>query len=247
MYAVQRIAGTLPRPDWLAPRSVATSPAARSGTESGRWSPGHSPERRPRTSLTYSGRISAGRPSRLPETARTTGRRRRAQDDHVVDGLQDGAVALALTSSQLQVRCCEHADGLRPLDGARERDARAAAAASLQSGHDPPDPHLRPPPPASARRVPRAECRLGRPHRRDPLLAGRVVDALVDGGAQSTVIVLAGLIALIAVLDAVVGIAERWQSARIGKGSSSTCAGPCSLTSSGCRWRSSPAPARVPW
>ena len=51
-----------------------------------------------------------------------------------------------------------------------------------------------------------------------PLLAGQVVDVIVDGGAQSTVIVLAGLIALIAVLDAVVGIAERWQSARIGEG-----------------------------
>ena len=51
-----------------------------------------------------------------------------------------------------------------------------------------------------------------------PVLAGRVVDAIVDGRAQSTVIVLAGLIALIAVLDAVVGIAERWQSARIGEG-----------------------------
>jgi ATP-binding cassette, subfamily B, bacterial len=51
-----------------------------------------------------------------------------------------------------------------------------------------------------------------------PVLAGRVVDAIVDGRAQSTVLVLAGLIALIAILDAVVGIAERWQSARIGEG-----------------------------
>ncbi len=51
-----------------------------------------------------------------------------------------------------------------------------------------------------------------------PVLAGRVVDAIIDRSAQSTVLVLAGLIALIAVLDAVVGIAERWQSARIGEG-----------------------------
>jgi ATP-binding cassette, subfamily B, bacterial len=51
-----------------------------------------------------------------------------------------------------------------------------------------------------------------------PVLAGRVVDAIVDGRSQSTVLVLAGLIAMIAVLEAVVGIAERWQSARIGEG-----------------------------
>jgi ABC-type multidrug transport system fused ATPase/permease subunit len=51
-----------------------------------------------------------------------------------------------------------------------------------------------------------------------PVLAGQVVDAIVDGRSQSTVLVLAGLIALIAVLEAVVGIAERWQSARIGEG-----------------------------
>ncbi len=50
-----------------------------------------------------------------------------------------------------------------------------------------------------------------------PVLAGRVVDAIVDRRAQSTVIVLAVVIALIALLDAVVGIAERWQSARIGE------------------------------
>jgi ABC-type multidrug transport system fused ATPase/permease subunit len=51
-----------------------------------------------------------------------------------------------------------------------------------------------------------------------PVLAGRVVDEIVDGRDEGTVVTLAVIIALIAVLDAVVGIAERWQSARIGEG-----------------------------
>ena len=48
---------------------------------------------------------------------------------------------------------------------------------------------------------------------------GQVVDEIIDGeerGAGS--IGLAVLIALIALLDAVVGIAERWQSSKIGEG-----------------------------
>ncbi|EHR51479.1 ABC-type multidrug transport system, ATPase and permease component [Saccharomonospora marina XMU15] len=51
-----------------------------------------------------------------------------------------------------------------------------------------------------------------------PLLAGRVVDAIVKGSAASTVIVLALVIAAIAIADAGIGLAERWQSARIGEG-----------------------------
>jgi ATP-binding cassette, subfamily B, bacterial len=51
-----------------------------------------------------------------------------------------------------------------------------------------------------------------------PVLAGWVVDAIIKKGSQGRVLVLAGAIALVAVLDAVVGIAERWQSARIGEG-----------------------------
>jgi ABC-type multidrug transport system fused ATPase/permease subunit len=51
-----------------------------------------------------------------------------------------------------------------------------------------------------------------------PLLAGRVVDAIVGGGPASTVITLAVLIAAIAIADAALGLAERWQSARIGEG-----------------------------
>jgi len=51
-----------------------------------------------------------------------------------------------------------------------------------------------------------------------PVLAGQVVDEIVKGHNESRVIKLALLIALIAVLDAVVGIAERWQSSRIGEG-----------------------------
>jgi ATP-binding cassette, subfamily B, bacterial len=51
-----------------------------------------------------------------------------------------------------------------------------------------------------------------------PVLAGRVVDAIVEGANERQVVILALLIAGIAVLDAGVGIAERWQSARIGEG-----------------------------
>ncbi len=51
-----------------------------------------------------------------------------------------------------------------------------------------------------------------------PVLAGQVVDEIVDGHSEARVIGLAVLIAGIALLDAAVGIAERWQSARIGEG-----------------------------
>jgi ATP-binding cassette, subfamily B, bacterial len=51
-----------------------------------------------------------------------------------------------------------------------------------------------------------------------PVLAGRVVDEIVGGGDTGRVVVLALVIALVALLDAVVGIAGRWQSARIGEG-----------------------------
>ena len=51
-----------------------------------------------------------------------------------------------------------------------------------------------------------------------PVLAGWVVDALIKQGSENRVLLLAGGIALVAVLDAVVGIAERWQSSRIGEG-----------------------------
>jgi ABC-type multidrug transport system fused ATPase/permease subunit len=51
-----------------------------------------------------------------------------------------------------------------------------------------------------------------------PVLAGWVVDALIKDGSEDRVLLLAGAIALVAILDAVVGIAERWQSSRIGEG-----------------------------
>ncbi|MCT2589988.1 ABC transporter ATP-binding protein/permease [Streptomyces sp. N2-109] len=51
-----------------------------------------------------------------------------------------------------------------------------------------------------------------------PLLAGQVVDAIVDGSETSVVLWLAGVIALIAVAEAAVGIGTRWLSARIGEG-----------------------------
>lgn len=51
-----------------------------------------------------------------------------------------------------------------------------------------------------------------------PLLAGQVVNAIVDGESQSTVIWLAVVIALIAIAEAGMGIASRWLSANIGEG-----------------------------
>ncbi len=51
-----------------------------------------------------------------------------------------------------------------------------------------------------------------------PVLAGRVVDAIVGGEPASTVVRLALLIAAIAVADAGLGIATRWLSAALGEG-----------------------------
>jgi ABC-type multidrug transport system fused ATPase/permease subunit len=51
-----------------------------------------------------------------------------------------------------------------------------------------------------------------------PVLAGWVVEAIIKKGSEGRVLLLAAAIALVAVLDAVVGIAERWQSSRIGEG-----------------------------
>src|SRR5687768_16084176 len=46
-----------------------------------------------------------------------------------------------------------------------------------------------------------------------PVLAGRVVDTIVSGGDEGTVVRLALLIALIAVAEAALGIVGRWLSA----------------------------------
>src|SRR5205807_5906573 len=51
-----------------------------------------------------------------------------------------------------------------------------------------------------------------------PVLAGWVVDDIIKHRSESQVLFLAGMIAVVAVFDAGVGIAERWQSARIGEG-----------------------------
>ncbi|MBO8195729.1 ABC transporter ATP-binding protein [Streptomyces oryzae] len=51
-----------------------------------------------------------------------------------------------------------------------------------------------------------------------PLLAGRVMNAIDRGAPSSTVLVLAGLIAAIALAEAGVGLLTRWLSARIGEG-----------------------------
>ncbi|MEE2051953.1 ABC transporter ATP-binding protein [Nocardiopsis tropica] len=51
-----------------------------------------------------------------------------------------------------------------------------------------------------------------------PLLAGRVVNAIVDGGPLRPVLVLAGLIAAVAVTEAVLGLVVRQLSARVGEG-----------------------------
>ncbi|MBN2624970.1 MAG: ABC transporter ATP-binding protein [Acidimicrobiales bacterium] len=51
-----------------------------------------------------------------------------------------------------------------------------------------------------------------------PVLAGQVVDEIVDGQDRGRVIGLAVVIAVVALFDAVVSIGERWQSAKIGEG-----------------------------
>ena len=51
-----------------------------------------------------------------------------------------------------------------------------------------------------------------------PVLAGRVVDAIVRGAETKVVVALSLLIALIAVAEAALGIIQRWLSARIGEG-----------------------------
>lgn len=50
-----------------------------------------------------------------------------------------------------------------------------------------------------------------------PVLAGRVVDAIVQGAAPDVVVRLASLIAVIALAEAGLGLATRWLSARIGE------------------------------
>ncbi|MGH3824219.1 MAG: ABC transporter ATP-binding protein [Pseudonocardiaceae bacterium] len=51
-----------------------------------------------------------------------------------------------------------------------------------------------------------------------PVLAGRVVDAIVQGAASDVVVRLASLIAVIAVAEAGLGLVARWLSAGIGEG-----------------------------
>jgi ABC-type bacteriocin/lantibiotic exporter with double-glycine peptidase domain len=51
-----------------------------------------------------------------------------------------------------------------------------------------------------------------------PVLAGRVVNAIVDGSSVDVVLRLAALIALIAVAEAGIGLLTRWLSAGIGEG-----------------------------
>src|SRR5687768_16154103 len=52
-----------------------------------------------------------------------------------------------------------------------------------------------------------------------PVLAGRAVDAIVEGGpgSRGTVIGLAILIAVVALADAAIGLLERWTSSRLGE------------------------------
>jgi ABC-type multidrug transport system fused ATPase/permease subunit len=51
-----------------------------------------------------------------------------------------------------------------------------------------------------------------------PVLAGRVVDAIVGDAAVGVVVSLAALIAVIAVAEAAIGLVSRWLSSRIGEG-----------------------------
>jgi len=51
-----------------------------------------------------------------------------------------------------------------------------------------------------------------------PVLAGRVVDAIVHGGQPTTVVVIASVIAVVALAEAAVGLLTRWLSSNIGEG-----------------------------
>jgi ATP-binding cassette subfamily B protein len=51
-----------------------------------------------------------------------------------------------------------------------------------------------------------------------PLLAGQVVNSIVEGDSRSTVVGLAVVIAVIALAEAAIGIASRWLSSNIGEG-----------------------------
>ncbi len=51
-----------------------------------------------------------------------------------------------------------------------------------------------------------------------PVLAGRVVNAIVDGAEPRVVVVISVLIAVIALVEAALGIVSRWLSASIGEG-----------------------------
>jgi ABC-type multidrug transport system fused ATPase/permease subunit len=51
-----------------------------------------------------------------------------------------------------------------------------------------------------------------------PLLAGEVVNQIFGHGAVRTVVLLAVVIAGVAIVDSLLGVLERWQSARIGEG-----------------------------
>lgn len=51
-----------------------------------------------------------------------------------------------------------------------------------------------------------------------PVLAGRVVDAIVHGGPATSVVVLASVIAAVALAETAVGLLTRWLSSHIGEG-----------------------------
>ncbi|WP_271394962.1 ABC transporter ATP-binding protein [Neomicrococcus lactis] len=51
-----------------------------------------------------------------------------------------------------------------------------------------------------------------------PVLAGRVIDAIVAGEPSSVVVILAVIIAVIALADAAIGLVNRWLSANLGEG-----------------------------
>jgi ABC-type multidrug transport system fused ATPase/permease subunit len=51
-----------------------------------------------------------------------------------------------------------------------------------------------------------------------PMLAGKVVDAIVGGGPASTIVVLAAVIAAVALAEAAVSLVTRWLSSHIGEG-----------------------------
>ena len=80
-----------------------------------------------------------------------------------------------------------------------------------------------------------------------PLLLKTLIDQGILARNKGVVIAVAAVVAGLALVSALLTFAQRWYSARIGEGRSTTCAPRSSRTSSGSRSPSSPGPRPGPW